>query len=84
MDTSLVCWCPQARLPSSVKFQLPWKCPSCRLKEYGQLIKSLVNTVETLKAEVASLKERVNSNLAQLSMTPSLKEYASLAVVGSR
>ena len=34
---------------------------SCHLKEYGQLIKSLVNTVETLKAEVASLKKQVNS-----------------------
>ena len=38
-----------------------WTCPLCRLKEYGQLIKSLVNTVETLKAEVASLKKQVNS-----------------------
>ena len=38
-----------------------WTCPSCHLKEYGQLIKSLVNTVETLKAEVVSLKKQVNS-----------------------
>ena len=39
----------------------PWLCPSCRLKEYGQLVKLLVNTVETLKPEVASLKKQVNS-----------------------
>ena len=38
-----------------------WTCPLCCLKEYGQLIKSLVNTVETLKAEVSSLKKQVNS-----------------------
>ena len=44
----------------------PWICPSCCLKEYGQLIKLLMNTVE-----VASLKKQVNSNLAHLRKTPS-------------
>ena len=49
----------------------PWICPSCCLKEYDQLIKLLMNTFETLKAEVASLKKQVNSNLAHLRKTPS-------------
>ena len=38
-----------------------WTCPLCCLKEYGQLIKSLMNTAEAIKAEVSSLKKQVNS-----------------------
>ena len=39
MDTSLVPLSPQAKLPNSVQFYSDsWTYPSCRLKEYGQLI----------------------------------------------
>ena len=51
------CWCAGVHkqdYPTLSDSSDSWTCPSCRLKEYGQLIKSLVNTVETLKAEVAS------------------------------
>ena len=57
----------------------PWICPSCSLKEYGQLIKALVNTVETLRAEVASLKKLVDSN----SCPPHEDPKASYATVAS-
>ena len=40
MDTLLVPLSPQAKLPNSVQFYSDsWTYPSCRLKEYGQLIK---------------------------------------------
>ena len=47
-----------ADYPTLFNFSDPWACSSCCLKEYGQ---PLVNTVKTLKAEVASLKKQVNS-----------------------
>ena len=56
-----------------------WICPLCSLKEYGQLIKALVNTVENLRAEVASLKKLVNSN----SCSPHEDSKASYATVAS-
>ena len=56
-----------------------WICPSCSLKEYGQLIKALVNTVGTLRAEVASLKKQINSN----SCPPHEDPKASYATVAS-
>ena len=45
-------------------------CPSCCFSEHRQLISSLVNSVEDLKAEVARLKNHVPisvSNLVPLS-----------------
>lgn len=54
--------------PTLFNFSDPWACSSCRLKEYGQ---PLVNTVKTLKAEVASLKKQVNSKSC-----PSQVQYA--------
>ena len=59
MDTSLVHWSPQARLPILSDSSDSWTCPSCGLKNIVNL--PLVNTVETLKGEVASL---LISNLA--------------------
>ena len=54
-----------------------WTCISCpRLKEYDQLIKSLVNTVETLKAEVASLKKQLNSKSCPPHEDPKSSQYA--------
>ena len=54
----------------------PWLCPSCRLKEYGQLMKLLVNTVETIKPEVASLKKQVNSKSCLPQEDPRPSQYA--------
>ena len=54
-------FCPRTKIGYDKKIAVTdlWVCPTCSPKEYGQLIKALVNTVETLMAEVASLKKLV-------------------------
>ena len=61
-------------------------CPSCCFSEHRQLISSLVNSVEDLKAEVARLKNHVPisvSNLVPLS-TPVSADSNNTACQGCR
>ena len=45
----------------------PFMCPSCCFSEHRQLISSLVNSVEDLKAEVTRLKNHVPISVSNLS-----------------
>ena len=66
-------WCASVHKDDFQKLSLsnaPFMCPSCCFSEHRQLISSLVNSVEDLKAEVARLKNHVPisvSNLVPLS-----------------
>ena len=51
----LHCWCARVHKESYTPLLLseePFMCPLCRLSEHCQLIKTLVETVESLKKEV--------------------------------
>ena len=53
-------WCAGVHKESYAALTLsvePFMCPSCRLSEHCQLIKTLVETVESLKGEVQQLKQ---------------------------